>query len=337
MQRSDPFRSNLRAARALPIAFGILTALALAACGGGEQPPAAAQTKAPAATPAAPAAATPAPAPAPAPQVAQMPVPDLLKAATLAVAEERLILPPANNAIEYYLAVIAQEPNNVQATQALVDLFPLVASIAERAIAQKDVAEAERIVALLDKASPDSYTVSTIKTKVEQLKLSIAREEERKVAAEAAAAQAAQLAAQEAAQQRAAPAPEPEPARPAPAPAQPPPTQVAAATPPPAQTPPPAPAAPAAETREAQILRSVQPQYPPDAVRKRQEGWVELEFTVGADGKVSNVSVAKAQPTRIFDREAIRAMQQWTFRPALREGQAIESRRKQRMEFKLGG
>ncbi|HVF35184.1 MAG TPA: energy transducer TonB, partial [Candidatus Saccharimonadia bacterium] len=124
---------------------------------------------------------------------------------------------------------------------------------------------------------------------------------------------------------------------PAPAAASPPPTQVAAVTPPPEQAPAPRPAAPALEKRDAQVLRSVQPGYPPDAVRKRQEGWVELEFTVGADGRVSNVSVARAQPTRVFDREAIRAMQQWTFRPAIDGGQPVQSRRRQRMEFKLGG
>ncbi|HVF35153.1 MAG TPA: energy transducer TonB, partial [Candidatus Saccharimonadia bacterium] len=267
-----------------------------------------------------------------------MPVPQLLKNATAAVAEERLITPPGNSAIEYYLAVLAQEPNNIQATQALVDLFPMMASIGERAIAQKDVVEAERMIALLERASPESYTVSTIKAKVEQLKQSIAREEERKLAAEQAAAQAATAAAQQATQRAAEAAPEP--ARPAPAPAPaaatPPPTQVAAVTPPTEQAPAPRPAAPALEKRDAQVLRSVQPGYPPEAVRKRQEGWVELEFTVGADGRVSNVSVARAQPPRVFDREAIRAMQQWTFRPAIDGGQPVQSRRRQRMEFKLG-
>ena len=328
-------RASLPLRARAPILIAFSAALALGACGKDEP----AKTAAPAAKPAAtaPAAAMPA-APAPAPDIAKLPVPELLKRATAAMNEERLISPPGDNAIEYYLAVTAQEPNNVQATQALVDLFPLVASIAERAIAQKDTAEATRIVSMLERASPGSYTVSTIKTKLEQLNATIQRDEERTLAAEAAAQQAAtQAAAQAAAARQAEPAPEP--ARPAPAAAAPAPapTQVAAVTPPPAAAPAPVPAAPAAETRDAQILRSVQPGYPPDAVRKRQEGWVELEFTVGADGRVKNVSVARAQPTRVFDREAIRAMQQWTFRPALNDGQPVETRRKQRMEFKLGG
>jgi protein TonB len=335
MQRTVLRATNpTRAFRALTLA--LLASFALASCGGGEEPAPAATTPAPAAGPAAAGAAPAATTPAPAPQVAKLPVPELLKRATAAVGEDRLVSPAADNAIEYYLAVIEEEPNNVQATQALVDLFPLAASIAERSIAQRDVPEAERIVALLERASPDSYTVSTIKTKVDQLKQTLVREEERRVAQEQAAAAAAQQAAQQAAQREAAP---PEPARPAPAPApaEPPPTQVAAVTPPPAQTPPPQPAAPPAETRDAQILRSVQPAYPPEAVRKRQEGWVELSFTVGADGRVSDVSVVRAQPMRVFDREAIRAMQQSTFRPALRDGQPVASQRRQRIEFNLGG
>ena len=336
MQRTDlRAMSTLRVLRALPLVLA--TSLALVACGGDDPAPAASAPAAGAgpAQPAATPAATPA---APAPEVAQLPVPELLRKATAAVGEERLVSPAGDNAVEYYLGVTAQEPNNVQATQALVDLFPLAASIAERAIAQRDVPEAERLVGLLERASPDSYTVSTIKAKVEQLKQTLVREDERRVAQELAATQAAQQAAQQqAAQREAAAAPEPARPTPAPAPAEPPPTQVAAVTPPPAQTPPPQPAAPPAETRDAQVLRAVQPAYPPEAVRKRQEGWVELEFTVAADGRVTDVSVVRAQPMRVFDREAIRAMQQSTFRPALRNGQPVSSQRRQRIEFNLGG
>jgi protein TonB len=320
----------------------IATALA-AACGGGDAPPAADQSAA------APAGGAPPPSTAttetvdtppveqPAEPVADtstMSIADLLKTANAAVSEERLVAPAGNNAIEYYVAVIKQDANNVQAMQALVDYFPSAASIAERAVQTRDVAEAERIVALLDQASPGSYTVTTLKTKLEALKQTIQREADQQVAAEQRAAEqrvAEERAAAEAAAEPAKPAP------PTPAPRRdPPPTQVAAATPPPATTaptPPPAPAAPA--VTNAEVVRQVPPQYPPDAYRRRQEGWVELEFTIGADGKVRDVRVARAQPTRVFDREAIRAMQQWTFKPAQRNGQSVDSPGRRRIEFKL--
>ena len=128
--------------RPAALAMALAGAMLLSACGGGDQPPA--QTQAPTtAAQQAPAGVAPAPTPA---EAAPVPVDQLLKSASLAVAEERLVAPAGNNAVEYYLAVTTQEPSNVQATQALVDIFPLAATSAEREIAQKNVAEAERIV-----------------------------------------------------------------------------------------------------------------------------------------------------------------------------------------------
>jgi protein TonB len=62
-----------------------------------------------------------------------------------------------------------------------------------------------------------------------------------------------------------------------------------------------------------------------------QHGFVELEFVIGADGKVGAVNVLKAQPPRVFEREAVRAVKGWTFQPAS-EG---ETRVKRRIDFKL--
>jgi len=323
----------------------LAAALALAACGGGDKP---APASAPA-TAAQPAAAAPAPAPAPEPVVPELTVPELLKAASLSVNEQRLIIPAGNNAMEYYLAVLAKEPNNIQATQALVDIFPISVNVTERAIAQKQIDEADRMVKLLDKASPNSYTVTTVRAKLETARAAqtkeqatlLAQQQQQQTAQQQAAAQkaaetqAAAAAAKTAQTPAQTPAPAPAQA-PAPAPSQP----VASAAPPPTQTapPPPAapePAAPTGESRQPSVVRQVPPDFPPDAYRKRIEGWVELEFTVGADGKVADVTVSKAQPQRVFDREAIRAMQQWTFQPALKDGKPVETKLKRRMEFKM--
>ena len=314
--------------RRWPLAV-LFATVALAACGGKDEPapatpaaPAGTVAQAPA-TPAAPAA----------PVVEQMSVDELLKNASLSVNEERLVAPAGNNAIEFYLAVLAQEPNNPSATQALVDIFPLAASIAEREISQRRIDEADRIVGLLDRASPGSYTVTTIRAKIDGLRQQQQRETSaQEVAQQQAAAAAAQAAAEAAAASAPAtpapaPAPASAPAQPVAAPAQPEPAPVVAA---PAPTP-----APSGETRDARVVRQVPPEYPTQAMRKRQTGWVELDFVIGADGRVSEVSVARANPPRVFDREAVRAMQQWTFDPALQNGQPVQSRGRRRIEFQL--
>jgi protein TonB len=327
-----------RASRLMAPGLALAVALVLTGCGGDEaQAPAAPPAAAPAPQAATTATAAPADAAAApvAPAVPQLPVDELLKRARQALTDDRLVTPPGDNAIEYYLGVLAQEPSNMQATQALVDVFPLAAGAAERALAQRQVPEAERIVALLDRVDPKSYTVATLRTKLATAQAQVAREEQQAAAQATAQAAAAAAAAAQRAAEPAPAAPAPVAAAPAPAttPA-PPPTEAPAPPAQPVETAPPA--APAGgETREARALRQVQPNYPVDAARKRQEGWVELEFTVGADGRVSDVSVIRAQPARVFDREAVRAMQQWTFEPALRGGQPVESRGRRRIQFQL--
>ncbi len=322
-------------------------ALVMAGCGGGEQAaPAPATTPAPAAAPAAPTQATANSDPAVDPATsaaARIPVDELLKLARQALTDQRLIAPPGDNAIEYYLQVLAQEPSNPQATQALVDVFPLAAGNAERALAQRQVEEAARIVTLLDRVDPRSYTVASLRTKLVAAQ-AVQQRETQQQAQQAAAAAAAQAAARsEAATPPPAPATPSVEAPPVAAPAV---AAPAVTAPAPAPTPPapavvavptPAPAAAPVQVLEirARPLRQAPPVYPADAARKRQEGWVELEFVVAADGSVRDVSVLRSQPTRVFDREAVRAMQQSRFEPAQRNGQPVESRERQRIEFRL--
>ena len=99
----------------------------------------------------------------------------------------------------------------------------------------------------------------------------------------------------------------------------------------------PAPAKPVGETRDAQQVRITQPVYPQAAVRKRDEGWVEVEFNVMPDGSIANAHVVDSQPARIFDRAAVDAVQHWTFNPALRDGQPVQATLRRRIEFKMGG
>lgn len=304
------------------------------------QPEAAApQATAPAA-PAAPQAQVEA-APAPAPVAAipeDMSVADMLGAARQALTDERVVTPAGNSAMEYYLAVLAKEPNNPTAAQALVDVYPMAVSVAEREIVARRLDEADRIIALLDRASPNSFSVRSLRERVDAARDADARAQLAQQQEQERQRQAAEQARQEAAQAAAAPQPAPEPVAQEPARPEPEPEPEPAPPPPPrpvVSTPPPPPAAPVGETRPARPLRQVQPGYPPDAARRRQEGWVELSFTIAADGRVTDVQVVRAQPARVFDRAAISAMQQWTFEPALRDGQPVSSRGARRMEFRL--
>lgn len=82
-------------------------------------------------------------------------------------------------------------------------------------------------------------------------------------------------------------------------------------------------------------LVRVAPQYPRHAARKGIEGWVKVEFTILEDGSVSDVSVVDAEPKRIFDREAIRAVMRWKFKPKVVDGKPVKRRANQVIGFKL--
>ena len=74
-------------------------------------------------------------------------------------------------------------------------------------------------------------------------------------------------------------------------------------------------AVPAQAEPELKPIKRVEPEYPRDALRSRTEGFVEVEFTVNASGKVESVSVVNAKPSRTFERAAVTAVKQWAFAP----------------------
>lgn len=80
---------------------------------------------------------------------------------------------------------------------------------------------------------------------------------------------------------------------------------------------------------ELKPVKRVEPDYPADAARARTTGFVEVEFTVDAAGKVASVSVVNAKPSRTFESAAVRAVKQWQFEPG------GDSRGKVRLDFNL--
>lgn len=91
---------------------------------------------------------------------------------------------------------------------------------------------------------------------------------------------------------------------------------------------------PAAEGEAIPIVR-IEPQYPREALLKGIEGWVRVRFTILPDGSVDNPFVVEAEPRRVFDRAAIRAILRWKFKPRIVDGQAVSREAEQVIDFKL--
>jgi len=79
----------------------------------------------------------------------------------------------------------------------------------------------------------------------------------------------------------------------------------------------------------------IRPMYPRDAAISGIEGWVKVEFTITELGTVKNPRVIDADPPRVFNREAIRAILKWKFKPRVVEGVAVERRATQIIDFNL--
>jgi protein TonB len=79
----------------------------------------------------------------------------------------------------------------------------------------------------------------------------------------------------------------------------------------------------------------IRPMYPREAAMTGTEGWVKVEFTITEVGTVKDPRVIDANPPRIFNREAIRAILKWKFKPRVIEGVAVERRATQVIDFTL--
>ncbi len=78
------------------------------------------------------------------------------------------------------------------------------------------------------------------------------------------------------------------------------------------------------------LVKQVPPEYPRGAERRSLEGTVDLSFMVDADGAVSNVEVKGATMPGVFDKAAVKALEQWKFeKGAPGEGEVT-------IAFKLG-
>jgi protein TonB len=327
------------------LALGAAFLCAIAACKK-EEPAATDQAAAPAASqPVSP------PAAAVSAEVAALSTDQLREKARAAYAQSKLYAPTGDNAMEYYLALRDKQPGDAGVSSALTDLMPMAVIATEQSRDREDFVEAQRLYALIEKADPQHPALARLKTTIADAQAALAKraeqekltaeqetqrqaqlkaerekqqqEQQQQAAQQLAAQQAAeqQAAAQREADQRAAAQREAEEraaaARTAQQPATP--TQVAQG---PAATATTAAAAPASAALRP--LSTPAPRYPPEALRAGQSGEVQVEFTVNPDGSVANARVVRANPPRVFDREAVAAVRRWRFEPV---GEPVTTRR----------
>lgn len=261
-----------------------------------------------------------------------MSVSDLLAAAREAYAQHRLVTPAGDNAMEYYEAVLAKEPGNQVARDALRETFPFSVPDVEKAIAQNNFDEAGREIDVLAKADSTNYTLTLLRSKLDaQKKLQARQQQEQQLKVQKAAelaATAQQAAAQQAAAAKAAAKEAADKLAEQQAAA-----KVATAPKPAAAAPP----KPAGETRAAVVVSPAAPDYPLQAARNQTSGYAVVEFTLSANGAVQDPHIVDSSPRRVFDSAAIQAVKRSKFAPALKDGEPISSVLRRRIDFKFGG
>lgn len=87
---------------------------------------------------------------------------------------------------------------------------------------------------------------------------------------------------------------------------------------------------------DATPIVRIEPKYPVQAARDGINGWVQLRFSIMEDGSVDEVEVINAEPKRVFDREAIRALKRWKYSPKIENGKALKQPgQKVQLDFNL--
>jgi TonB family protein len=71
-----------------------------------------------------------------------------------------------------------------------------------------------------------------------------------------------------------------------------------------------------------QLVQSRRPVYPPEAKQERIQGTVQLEATIGRDGRVVGLTVLNGHPLLVP--AAVEAVQEWVYKPTLLNGNPVE-------------
>ena len=253
----------------------------------------------------------------------------------LAIRKGHFVAPAGDNALELYLAELDADPANLSASQAVMELLPLASDALAVALARGDASEHARLLALLTRADPKSPMLGSFKSAWDdrQIAMAPAATEPMPVVSASAALVDSLSVAQ--------PVPTPstqarelaqaEPAVRAQAKlAQPVQTRRSAPQPTPAKL-----AEPLLRVVEPVLVSSPAAQYPSSAKRRNIEGWVEFKLTLDREGRVTDAQIVGAEPSKLFEVEARRAVLRWRFEPKRVDDVAVEAVVRQRLSFKL--
>lgn len=313
------------------------------------------ETPAPIATPVPASTTTP-------PENAMVSARALVERGNAAFREGRLFEPPGDSALDHYVEALAMEASDESARAALGDLFPLALARIETAIAAGDVSVATRLLGKLERAYAESPALKALQERLaaqqQQMPPSAISPVNQTSGTPASAPLAARTAPAEAATDVAAadvPGPPNAASVSAAASTEDAPsatvtsetgTPVVRALDPPvldaeseatasAVSPPAAQESAVAAETPPRIVARVAPEYPTLARQRRIEGWVELEYVVGVDGRVRDVRVLDSYPNRVFDSAAERSLLRWQFVPGTRDGEPSETVGRTRLDFAL--
>lgn len=95
----------------------------------------------------------------------------------------------------------------------------------------------------------------------------------------------------------------------------------------PSASPPAPPSPPAIENAgdlSSTMISATPPRYPQESRRKREEGVVLLRLTLGVDGHVAEISVAKSSGHARLDQAALAAVRRWRWSPTRKNGAAVQ-------------
>jgi len=77
------------------------------------------------------------------------------------------------------------------------------------------------------------------------------------------------------------------------------------------------------------------PVYPPNSRRAGEEGVVQIVVTIGANGRAIGAQIAASSRSAALDEAARRAVLGWCYRPALRNGEAVQGQVTTNIRFTL--
>ena len=82
-------------------------------------------------------------------------------------------------------------------------------------------------------------------------------------------------------------------------------------------------------------MRDFQPPYPSQLLRTGVEGKAVVRVLIGTDGRVKQVAIISADDPLFGDATERQALRKWRFRPATRDGAAVESWKQMTVRFEI--